>query len=170
MYSGELCRTVLAASQSCIPGRENSSEVLVVLTEQQQALVEQQLDTLLQFVPTSAGYGDELLTFLCLEAFSGFCDTAGAVHRTSRQDCQRITTTTCAAEFQLILPILQTGGVDVSCDAFPEDSSICSSGELWSIATSLVGPFTSLEHDMARASVCVQKNSHTSSRSLEDGL
>jgi hypothetical protein len=127
MYTGEFCRPVLAARQSCIAGRENSSEVLVLLEESLQTVVEQQLVLLLQIVPPSPECGDELLAFLCIEAFSGFCDPTGTVHRTSRRDCERITTTTCAAEFQQILPILQSRGLGVSCDAFPEDTGICSS-------------------------------------------
>ena len=123
VYSGELCRAVLTARQSCIPGRENSSEVLVLLTPSLQPVVEQQL----QLVQPSPECGEELLAFLCLEALAGFCDSSGAVHRSSRQECERVTTRTCAREFLQILPKLQESGTDMSCESFPEESSVCSS-------------------------------------------
>ena len=119
---------MLAARQSCIPGRERSSDILVALPESQHAIAEQELAQLL-LLPTSPQCGDELLQFFCLEAFSGFCDPSGTVQRTSRQECERITTVTCAAEFQLILLTLQSRGISVSCDSFPQNSSACNTGE-----------------------------------------
>jgi hypothetical protein len=127
VYRGDICRTFLAARQSCIPGRENSAEILVVLTESQQAIFEQGLSALRPFLSTSPECGDELLEFFCLEA--GLCDPAGVIQRTSRQECERITTRTCATEFQQVLPILQGGGLDVACDTFPEESSACTTSK-----------------------------------------
>ena len=98
----------------------------MALPESQQAVVEQELAQLFLLIQTSPECGDGLLEFLCLEAFSGLCDPFGAVQRTLRIDCERITTRTCAAELQLILPILQSRGIAVSCDSFPEESSACS--------------------------------------------
>ena len=62
-----------------------------------------------------------------MEAFVGFCDSTGTVHRTTRQECERLTNTVCAAEIQLILPLLEANGFKLSCDTFPDSSSICSS-------------------------------------------
>ena len=90
-----------------------------------QELVEQQLIELLQFVTPSPECEGELLSFLCVEAFSGFCNSNGTVHRTSRPDCERITTTVCAAEFLQLLPLLEARGADLSCDTFPASSTIC---------------------------------------------
>jgi hypothetical protein len=151
VYRGDICRTFLAARQSCIPGRENSAEILVVLTESQQAIFEQGLSALRPFLSTSPECGDELLEFFCLEA--GLCDPAGVIQRTSRQECERITTRTCATEFQQVLPILQGGGLDVACDTFPEESSACTTrhghgiylctvtphNHVWSIMTLVIG-------------------------------
>ena len=127
LYIGEECQSVLAARQSCIPGRENSAEVFVLLPQSQQVILEQQLAALQQLVTVSPDCESELLSFLCVEVFGGFCDGASAVHRTTRQECERITTTVCATEFQQILPLLKTGGFELSCDTFPESTSICTS-------------------------------------------
>ena len=152
VYSGELCRPVLTARQSCIPGRENSSEVLVLLTPSLRPVVEQQLTILLQLVQPSPECGEELLAFLCLEALAGFCDSSGAVHRSSRQECERVTTRTCAREFLQILPILQESGTDMSCESFPEESSVCSSSGKFA-TPALVCPQTLCGHDTSMVSV-----------------
>ena len=117
---------MLAARQSCIPGRENSTEVSVSLTPSLQRLVEEQLVGLLTLITPSPDCESELQSFLCVEAFVGFCDSTGTVHRTTRQECERLTNTVCAAEIQLILS-LEANGFKVSCDTFPDSSSICSS-------------------------------------------
>ena len=126
VYTGEVCQSVLAARQSCILGRENSAEVFVTQTQPLQVLVEQELVGL-QVIPLSPDCEGELLSFLCVEAFGGFCDGTGTVHRTTRQECERITTTVCAAEFEIILPLLESRGFETSCDAFPESSGLCTS-------------------------------------------
>ena len=120
-YTGEVCQSVLAARQSCIPSRGNSTEVFVSLVQQQQEL---QLLILLEFTTPSPECEAELLPFLCVEAFSGFCDSEGAVHRTTRQECERVTTRTCAAEFR---QLLEARVFELSCDAFPDSSTICNS-------------------------------------------
>ena len=126
VYTGEICQSVLAASQSCIPGRNDSTEVFIQsIASIPQELVEQQLIGLFQFVTPSPECGGELLSFLCVEAFSGFCDPTGTVYRTSRPDCERITTTVCAVEFLQLLPLIEARGADLSCNTFPASSTIC---------------------------------------------
>ena len=127
VYTGEACQSVLAARQSCIPGRENSTEMSVSLTPSLQGLVEEQLVGLLTLITPSPDCESELQSFLCVEAFAGFCDSTGTVHRTTRQECERLTNTVCAAEIQLILPLLEANGFKLSCDTFPDSSSMCSS-------------------------------------------
>lgn len=126
-YTGEVCQSVLLARQSCIPGRENSTAVSVSLSPSQHTTVEQQFAQLLMSVTPSPSCNTELQSFLCVEAFAGLCDGNGAVQRTTRQECERITTTVCAAEFQIILPKLEADGFALSCDTFPNSSSICTS-------------------------------------------
>ena len=97
-----------------------------------------------------------MLAFLCLEALSGFCDSTGAVHRASRQECERVTTITCEAEFLQILPLLQDRGIDLSCDDFPEESSVCGELATPSKVQSLSSPppsLYSLVHDTTNASI-----------------
>ena len=129
-YIGEVCRSVLLARQSCIPGRENSSAVSVSLTTSLQTTVEQQFAQLLMSVTSNTQSPickTEFLSFLCVEAFAGLCDGNGVVHRTTRQECERITATVCAAELQILLPILEASGFALFCDTFPNSSSICAS-------------------------------------------
>ena len=118
---GEVCQSILVDRQRCIPNRENTSEVYVFLTPSLHAIVEQQLLDLLQFITPSPECEGQLLAFLCVEAFSGFCDSTGIVHRTTRQECEVVTSEVCAAEF----PLLEVSGFDLSCDTFPEITNIC---------------------------------------------
>ena len=118
---GEVCQSILVDRQRCIPSRENTSEVYVLLTPSLQAIVEQQLLDLLQIITPSPECEGQLLAFLCVEAFSGFCDSTGIVHRTTRQECEVVTSEVCAAEF----PLLEGSGFDLSCDTFPEITNIC---------------------------------------------
>ena len=99
----------------------------VPLTPSLHTTVEQQFAQLLMSVTPSPVCETELLSFLCVEAFAGLCDGNGVVHRTTRQECERITTTVCAEEFQILLPILEANGFALSCDTFPNSSSICAS-------------------------------------------
>ena len=122
---GEVCQSILVDRQRCIPSRENTSEVYVFLTPSLQAIVEQQLLDLLQFITPSPECEGQLLAFLCVEAFSGFCDSTGIVHRTTRQECEVVTSEVCAAEFEVIFPLLEVSGFDLSCDTFPEITNIC---------------------------------------------
>ena len=92
---GEVCQSILVDRQRCIPSRENTSEVYVLLTPSLQAIVEQQLLDLLQIITPSPECEGQLLAFLCVEAFSGFCDSTGIVHRTTRQECEVVTSEVC---------------------------------------------------------------------------
>lgn len=121
-YTGEICQTALLARQSCIPGREDSTEVSVALTSSLQTVVERQFALLPMSDTPNSTCERELLSFLCVEAFAGLCDDNGTVHRTTRRECERVTSTVCAAEF---LPQLKANGFALSCDTFPTSSSIC---------------------------------------------
>ena len=125
IYMGEVCQSTLIDRQRCIQGRENTSEVYVSITPSLQAIVEQQLLDLLEFITPSPECKGQLLAFLCVEAFSGFCDSTGIVHRTTRQECEIVTSEVCAAEFEVIFPLLKVSGFYFSCDGLPEITNIC---------------------------------------------
>ena len=126
VYTGKVCQSQLAARQSCIPGREANSEVLVSLTPSEQSLAEQQLGRLLARVSPSPRCRRELTAFLCVEMMGGFCNGAGVVHRPSRGECERLSTTVCATEFQIVQSLFEASGSELTCDSFPDASSICS--------------------------------------------
>ena len=125
IYIGDVCQSILIDRQRCIPSRENASEVYIPISQSLQAIAEWKLIDILQSITPSPECEGQLLAFLCVEAFSGFCDSTGIVHKTTRQECELVTSEVCAAEFEIISPLLEDSVFHLSCNTFTEINSIC---------------------------------------------
>ena len=97
----------------------------IPISQSLQAIAEWQLIDILQSITPSPECEGQLLAFFCVEAFSGFCDSTGIVHKTTRQECELVTSEVCAAEFEIIFPLLEESVFHLSCNTFPEINSIC---------------------------------------------
>jgi hypothetical protein len=129
VYTGAVCRDTLQLHQQCLSNSYSDSEVYVPSDRDQQQL-EQQVALLiagLQTLTPSPECSEAAIPLICLFYF-GLCDSGGELQLPSATQCETVSNTTCAREFQLATAILGSDALP-QCEILPTTSAftLCAS-------------------------------------------
>ena len=123
VYNGEVCRTVLQNYQGCLTSDFTSSEIYIPADRDQEQL-EQRVNLLvtgLQSINPSQECAEVAIPFLCFYLF-GLCDSSGQVRLPSSQQCETISSETCASETETVMGVFSSF---LQCESLPINSIEC---------------------------------------------
>ena len=125
-YNGSTCILELQDWQSCLPDRQNASDVLIS-SDVEQSVQEEKLQLLfagLQSLHPSEGCRTAFRSFWCLVLFS-LCD--GSDHRRlpSYGECVTLQTKSCAVERQIASSIPELASLFQECEVYRLNTPVC---------------------------------------------
>ena len=123
VYAGEACRAILQNYQGCLINGYNNSEIYIPSNRDQVQLEQQasQVMTGLQFLNPSQGCEEVAMPFLCFYFF-GLCDSSGQVQLPSSEQCEMVSSETCANEIETVTTLF---GSFLQCESLPINPVEC---------------------------------------------
>ena len=126
-YNGSTCLLELQEWQSCLPERQNDSDVLIS-SDVEQDVQEEKLQMLLaglQSLYPSEGCMTAFRSFWCLVLF-GLCDGSGQRQLPSYEECITLQAKSCAVEKLIASGIPELAPLFQECAIFRLNTPVCS--------------------------------------------